>query len=672
MKTRQHTNWTVIEAQRKRMGLYPVGSDEPWAQQQVQTFPTSWVERLLKRWRGRYDANSTAANADHLRRCRAIAKAPRAGVHADANDDQICQEASESARDMGRRLSYGDVMMRERSEPNERLLMLGKVMEALHWLEARDLAEDFLRGCARSIPAALKRLTCERWWRRVLRKMHARAVEATARAIGLVHKRAGCYVSDEGLKHRRGQLQRNMRSLESVKAINENGQDFTLAELAAKGPANREIRRHELMTRIAGFELIAKQCAHEALFVTVTCPSRMHAYRTKKGGYAVEENPKHDGTTPDVAQQYLAKQWGRFLSACARWGVELYGFRIAEPNHDGTPHWHALLFLPKTVAQGTVATNSRAGRPVAVRVALRLLRRYFLRNADSQERGAKTHRVVVERIDWARGSAAGYVAKYVAKNIDGYKVEKDLYGNDAVTSSQRVDAWASRWRIRQFQQVGGAPVGVWRELRRLHPEQGAAAPAVDHALDAVNIAKSEPGSSEEIERYTAATGWAAYTELQGGVRVPRRLLRVKVLREQTGEIGRYGELMAPRAVGVVTDDVRRTTRPAVGIVPALTTTRTTRCEVESERSDWLIVPAGFVAQARQRMQGATAQREAMRTWSPVNNSTRPDIFDRHPDALFGHAVERTPKRGRFFNWNGGVRTKESHDPDRKDPPATAN
>ena len=46
------------------------------------------------------------------------------------------------------------------------------------------------------------------------------------------------------------------------------------------------------------------------------------------------------------------------------------------------------------------------------------MRRHALRDGPD-ERGAQARRFTVERIDPAKGSAVGYVAKYVSKSIDG-------------------------------------------------------------------------------------------------------------------------------------------------------------------------------------------------------------------------------------------------------------
>ena len=54
------------------------------------------------------------------------------------------------------------------------------------------------------------------------------------------------------------------------------------------------------------------------------------------------------------------------------------------------------------------------------------MRRYAL-EMDDDEKGAQEKRSDFNRLDAALGTAVtAYIAKYVAKNIDGYRLDKDL------------------------------------------------------------------------------------------------------------------------------------------------------------------------------------------------------------------------------------------------------
>ena len=375
---------------------------------------------------------------------------------------------------------------------------------------------------------AIARMTDAHWWRRQLRRVHGRELEAAAIGFGIVHRGGQPYASDQTVERRQQQKRRNAAVLNETIAINEHGDEFTLAELAARSVANPEIRRGELMTRIRGFEEVAVRVGHVADFWTVTCPSRMHSKRVGASG-STEDNPTFDCTNPREAQRYLVRLWGRVRAAWARAGVEVYGFRIAEPHHDGTPHWHVMVFMS--------ARHRDTARDI--------VRRYAM--ADSHdEPGAERHRFKAVGIDAGKGTAAGYVSKYVAKNIDGYMVETDLFGNEAISASRRVEAWASTWGIRQFQQIGGPPVGVWRELRRMGP--------IKPGIDA--------GATAARARDAADAGdWADYVEAMGGPVLSRekRPLAMEygpamqvnpVTKERRPALTRYGDPAPKRPVGV--------------------------------------------------------------------------------------------------------------------------
>jgi hypothetical protein len=307
--------------------------------------------------------------------------------------------------------------------------------------------------------AAVARVCSSKWWRRKARVLKVRAIDQLARHFRMVHAKAQPYASNEAVKLRRAQVRRNRMTLEGFEAINQEGDAYTLAELSDLSVSNPTNRRHELMVRMRGFEQVAEQFGHVGLFITLSAPSKFHPMRQIKSARGqlvrVEENPKYAGATPRDAQEWLNKTWSLIRSALGRLEISCYGFRVVEPHADGCPHWHQLLFFS--------AENIEEVKTV--------FKKYSLRT-DSEERGAAEYRLKIVLIDKERGSAAGYIAKYISKSIDGSHIDDDLLGNSGFEAAERICAWASSWGIRQFQQIGGGSVTVWRELRRLDSAEG--------------------------------------------------------------------------------------------------------------------------------------------------------------------------------------------------------
>jgi hypothetical protein len=170
------------------------------------------------------------------------------------------------------------------------------------------------------------------------------------------------------------------------------------------------------------------------------------------------------------------------------------------------------------------------------------MRRYALQD-DGHEPGAALHRFKAVEIDPDKGTAAGYIAKYIAKNIDGHALEHDLLDQPAQLAAEKITTWATTWGIRQFQQIGGPSVTVWRQLRRL-------APMDDDDLETIRDAAT-------------ASDWAAFMMAVGAPGIPRRDHAIRPhyaptrhLDTDTGEITqtlqtRYGDSAPQRVAGII-------------------------------------------------------------------------------------------------------------------------
>lgn len=286
---------------------------------------------------------------------------------------------------------------------------------------------ESLTGREPTRPAELKEDARIKLIRRTIRRQARQYRESLALAGQIVGADRQRYVSNETLRDRRQQLdkQRVWINATSVTWKNSNGetQSRPLAELYMT-PAKRQA---ETLAVIAGLEELGRRRRLIPKFVTLTCQPEYHP-RPANG------SEKWNGSSPREAQDYLMEQWALLRASVARTAPEMIGLRVVEPHKDSTPHWHLMIWASE---RGWKNIERHMADKFGTEPAVTI-------KAWSEEGNAKM---------------TSYMMKYIMKAV-GKSDSKDV-------AADRVDAFRATWGIRSFS-VFGIPRNartVWKLAR---------------------------------------------------------------------------------------------------------------------------------------------------------------------------------------------------------------
>lgn len=471
----------------------------------------------------------------------------------------------------------GDVVSKAKSGRNDTSLLRPYfLLEAVNIAADHGLELDLSGMEPEQLDSLLKRLCDPAWWRGRLKRAVTFLVEHAHIKLGDVGKYKDAYVTAATALRIRIRNENNQKSLQKAEATNEAGYTATLEELSRRSVSNPAIRRTELMVRVRGMEELAVELGMDGYFITLTAPSKYHASSKKYKAFG-EPSPRD-------THQYMSKLWQQLRAIWKKRDLSPFGIRVVEPHADGTPHWHLLLWCEA----------ERADLMLALFEAKAL-------EEDGDEKGAAEHRFTKVKIDPAKGSAVGYIAKYLCKNIDGALMDTDFEsGYSAPMGAELVRAWASVNRIRQFQTIGQPPVTIWRELRKadlFETDNLIILGNLHHAADIGDWAKFA----------------AAFKSIQHGYKIGYD--KATTVDETTGElvqpVNKYGELRTVIAAVVV--------RAPNGLIVERIQTKMHEWDVQWGRDDTLSKIAAKSAAGFEL--GVDSQRsgEAASTWTCVNN-----------------------------------------------------
>lgn len=507
-------------------------------------------------------------------------------INLSCSDDELCEISDQKAR-------YCELEISKSGYTFATFKLLRGYLNSFDIQEPELVSPYCTHLSVDSLTGILNRFADPIFWRRKLRKIQAFTIEQLARDLRLVHKKASAYVSQPTIQNRRERKRKSAEIMSDLFVVPNDANPFeefeTLQSIIERSHTTGKQQAAELMVRIRGFEELADMHGHRGEFYTLSAPSRFHAVH-----HTGRPNNKYDGSTPQDAQEYFNGIWKRARALFSKQNLRPYGFRVVEPHHDGCPHWHMLLFMEK-------------GDAIQVRA---IMKKLCTEDTPTEFKTSST-RFKAITINKSKGSAAGYIAKYITKAVTGDSIDKVICSQAGemkilpADAAERASTWASTFDIRRFQQIGGPSVTLWRELRRLG--QGdigkcEVANAMNTTLDTVS-----KYALEKVRHAADSSDWKAFCLAMGGVQVKRKdqTLRIHyqvpdIVDRITGEISRsetkspyfstkYGDQPSNRILGVAWDAVVVITRRGTTQILTETDLRAQRkimCGVSEQIQGW--------------------------------------------------------------------------------------
>ncbi|ELV8692619.1 replication endonuclease [Vibrio vulnificus] len=249
---------------------------------------------------------------------------------------------------------------------------------------------------------------------------------------------ANKYAPVESMKLREERIKASDEYLKSVKLTNGK-----TAYDIKKSDKNKLI---ELYLTTKAFQDIAKQKCFKWLFITLTLPTEFHSNpsRGKKNW---------NGSSVRDGNEFLKKKMNLLRKKIKEDGMEFnlengFGMRVAEPQKDGTAHYHIVLFASKyNIDYYRGVFEKYFEREIEVKIGFKKSK--IKTGCLIVEEGIDKNKKKIEK----KSSVASYLMKYCLKNnkindLDGNDKEKEFNEIDAV------NAWKSANRIRSFSTLG--------------------------------------------------------------------------------------------------------------------------------------------------------------------------------------------------------------------------